>query len=93
MRTEAINDPYRDPRFNREVDVASGFKTRNMICMPVLGSDMELLGVIQVLNKKRGDFDYYDESVLSSLAVHVGLTLERNRYYCPLRPTCNKVCE
>lgn len=90
LRTEVINEPYGDPRFNREVDAKTGFRTRNMICMPILGSNVELLGVIQVLNKKTGDFNYYDESILSALAVHVGLTLERNRYFCPLRPTCEK---
>ena len=90
LRTEVINDPYRDPRFNKEVDKKSGFSTRNMICMPVLGSDVELLGVIQVLNKRTGDFDNYDESMLSALAVHVGLTLEKSRYFCALRPKCKK---
>ncbi|MBN2123925.1 MAG: protein kinase [Deltaproteobacteria bacterium] len=91
LRTEVINDPYSDPRFNREVDAKTGFRTRNMICMPVLGSEVELLGVIQVLNKKSGGFDYNDESILSTLAVHVGLALERNLYFCPARPTCKEV--
>lgn len=88
LRTELINDIYQDPRFNKEVDAKTGFRTRNMICMPVLGSNLGLLGVIQVLNKKSGNFDNYDESILSQLAVHVGLALERNRYFCPLRPKC-----
>jgi len=92
LRTEVINDPYNDPRFNKEVDRKTGFRTRNMICMPILGSQVELLGVIQILNKKTGDFNYYDESILSSLAVHIGLTLEKNRYFCPLRPTCQEAC-
>jgi serine/threonine protein kinase/putative methionine-R-sulfoxide reductase with GAF domain len=92
LRTQVINDPYDDPRFNKEVDAKTGFRTRNMICMPILGSDVELLGVIQVLNKRTGQFDYYDESILSALAVHVGLTLEKNRYFCPQRPTCDRAC-
>jgi serine/threonine protein kinase len=89
LRTELINDIYQDPRFNKEVDAKTGFRTRNMICMPVLGSNLGLLGVIQVLNKKSGNFNNYDESILSQLAVHVGLALERSRYYCPLRPKCD----
>lgn len=93
LRTELINDIYQDPRFNKEVDAKTGFRTRNMICMPVLGSNLGLLGVIQVLNKKSGNFATYDESLLSQLAVHVGLALERNRYYCPLRPKCETVEE
>jgi serine/threonine protein kinase len=89
LRTELINDTYTDPRFNRETDAKTGFRTRNMICMPILGSSVELLGVIQVLNKKSGSFDYYDESILSQLAVHVGLALERSKYFCARRPKCD----
>ena len=92
LRTEVINDPYNDPRFNREVDAKSGFKTHNMLCMPILGREVDLLGVIQVLNKKTGDFDYYDESILSAMAVHVGLTLENSMYFCPLKPGCKETC-
>ncbi|MBN1103879.1 MAG: protein kinase [Deltaproteobacteria bacterium] len=91
LRTEIINDLYEDPRFNKEVDASTGFRTRNMICMPVLGSNVELLGVLQVLNKKTGDFDLYDQSLLSQLAIHVGLALERSSYYCALRPKCPTV--
>ena len=89
LRTEVINNIYLDPRFNKDVDASTGFRTRNMICMPVLGSTLDLLGVIQVLNKKSGNFDSYDESILSQLAVHVGLALERSRYFCRLRPRCD----
>lgn len=90
LRAEVVNDIYADPRFNREWDEKTGFKTSKMICMPVLGSDVELLGVIQVLNKKAGDFDHHDESILSALATHVGIALEKSRYFCSLRPICEK---
>jgi serine/threonine protein kinase len=93
LRTEVINNAYDDPRFNREVDDTSGFKTRNMVCMPILGREAELLGVIQVLNKKEGDFTSYDESILSALAAHVGLALENNLYFCLEKPHCKEVCE
>ena len=88
LRTKVINNAYGDPRFNREVDDMSGFRTRNMICMPVLGREAELLGIIQVLNKKEGDFTSYDESILSALAAHVGLALENNMYFCLEKPHC-----
>jgi transcriptional regulator with GAF, ATPase, and Fis domain len=88
LKTEVINeDVYGDPRFNREVDGWSGFRTRNMICMPILGSQLELLGVIQVLNKN-GLFTHADESLLSALAANVGLAVENSRYLCFKRPEC-----
>jgi adenylate cyclase len=94
LKTEVINDDvYGDPRFNREVDEWSGFRTSNMICMPILGSQLELLGVIQVLNKKKGDFNHKDESLLSALAVNVGLALEKSRYFCARKPECKEISD
>jgi serine/threonine protein kinase len=91
LKTEVINDDvYGDPRFNREVDEWSGFRTRNMICMPILGTQLELLGVIQVLNKEDGPFSHRDESLLSALAANVGLALENSRYFCGRRPECEE---
>ena len=89
IRTVTINDPYHHPLFNRAVDQRTGYTTRNMICMPILGANVELLGVIQVLNKRAGSFDHGDESLLSVLAVHIGLTLENTLYYCPRRRECD----
>lgn len=91
LKTEVINDVYGDPRFNREVDGWSGFRTRNMICMPILGTQLELLGVIQVLNKENGPFSHRDESLLSALAANVGLALENSRYFCVRRPECEEI--
>ena len=45
-----IDDCYADERFNREYDKVSGFKTKNMICVPMLRKE-GLIGVIQVMNK------------------------------------------
>jgi serine/threonine protein kinase len=92
LKTEVINhDVYNDSRFNREVDGWSGFRTRNMICMPILGSQLELLGVIQVLNKLNGAFSRADESLLSALSASAGLALENSRYYCGKRPECEEM--
>jgi len=91
LKTEVINDDvYADPRFHREVDKWSGFRSRNMICMPILGTQLELLGVIQVLNKESGQFSHRDESLLSALAANVGLALENSRYFCGRRPECEE---
>ena len=50
---EIIHDVYSDKRFNKEVDQETGYKTKNMICSPVKTVDGRIIGVIQVLNKKR----------------------------------------
>ena len=45
--------------------------------MPVFGSRDEVVGVIQLVNKKGGnDFTTSDESVLSSMAAHISVALK-----------------
>src|SRR5208282_3722762 len=47
-----ISDAYTDPRFNQEIDRGSGFRTRNLLNVPVIDRTGERLGVVQVLNKR-----------------------------------------
>ena len=42
-----IADPYTDERFNPEVDRKSGYRTRNILCAPVVHRS-QVIGVIQV---------------------------------------------
>ncbi|MBE9093524.1 adenylate/guanylate cyclase domain-containing protein [Tychonema sp. LEGE 07203] len=56
-------DVYDDPRAAtaREVDQKSGYRTCSMLCMPVFNSDHKLIGVTQLVNKKRqGEFPAYN---------------------------------
>ncbi len=47
-----INDAYSDPRFFPEVDKKTGFRTRNILCIPLINRKKECIGVLQTLNKK-----------------------------------------
>eukprot|EP00854_Cymbomonas_tetramitiformis_P031270 gene31270-39293_t len=42
-----IYDAYSDERFNRAVDIATGFKTKNILCVPVHNQKHEVVAVIQ----------------------------------------------
>jgi signal transduction histidine kinase len=73
-----IVDAYADARFNPDFDKQTGYRTRSVLCMPLYGSHNELIGVIQVLNKKnQGGFDQEDESLLGGLNAHISVALER----------------
>lgn len=50
-----IRDAYHDPRFNSEIDKQTNFRTRSILCAPVISSTGQLFGVIQMVNKKKGD--------------------------------------
>jgi len=63
-----IPDAYADPRFNQEVDASTGYRTRNILCVPMLNTQGEPVGVIQALNRRDGDFGDEDEELLQALA-------------------------
>ncbi|MCA0388737.1 MAG: GAF domain-containing protein [Bacteroidetes bacterium] len=71
-----IPDPYSHPAFNKEFDLKSGFRTKNILGYPLKNINGEVIGVIQLLNKKSGEFDHDDESYLGALASGVGIVLE-----------------
>ncbi|XP_031554840.1 cAMP and cAMP-inhibited cGMP 3',5'-cyclic phosphodiesterase 10A-like [Actinia tenebrosa] len=50
-----IRDAYRDHRFNREVDMKTGYTTRNILCVPVRCKG-SIIGVVQMVNSYRGFF-------------------------------------
>ncbi len=58
-----IDDCYKDSRFNSAFDKKSDFRTRSMICVPLLRQDT-LLGVMQVINKKEGGVFSKEDLVL-----------------------------
>jgi sigma-B regulation protein RsbU (phosphoserine phosphatase) len=75
-----IADAYADPRFDPTFDKQTGYRTRSILCLPLIGSGDSLVGVIQVLNKKnRQTFDEIDESLLAGLSDHITVALERGR--------------
>lgn len=43
-----IKDAYNDPRFNKEVDFKTGFITRSILCVPIMGVDGVLGNCIRI---------------------------------------------
>jgi len=77
-----IEDAYLDDRFNPEVDRETGFRTRSILCVPMLNQKNDCIGVIEVLNKKDGhSFNAYDEELLGALALHAALAIENAQLY------------
>lgn len=72
-----IDNAYADARFNPEIDRRSGYRTRCMLVWPVRHpQSAEILGVVQVLNKKVGPFNPTDERLLEAIASEIGVALE-----------------
>ncbi|MEN2985167.1 MAG: HD-GYP domain-containing protein, partial [Thermodesulfovibrionaceae bacterium] len=81
-----INDVQRDPRFFRQADQKSGFKTKTMVCVPVLMKE-RLIGVLQAINKKDSIFNDYDLELLRALASQVAVAVENAKLYNELKET------
>jgi diguanylate cyclase (GGDEF)-like protein len=76
-----IPDAYEDPRFNPEFDRKTGFRTKSILCVPMKNMRGDLIGAIQVLNKKSGDFRTDDETLLSALASQAAVAIENADLY------------
>ena len=44
-----------DSRFNKDVDRQTGYKTKNILSMPILDFEGEVIGVAQIVNKLSDD--------------------------------------
>ncbi|XP_068580913.1 cAMP and cAMP-inhibited cGMP 3',5'-cyclic phosphodiesterase 10A isoform X5 [Cebidichthys violaceus] len=80
-----IPDAYADPRFNREVDLKTGYTTRNILCMPIV-SRGTVIGVVQMVNKLSGSaFTKTDENNFKMFAVFCALALHCANMYHRIR--------
>jgi signal transduction histidine kinase/putative methionine-R-sulfoxide reductase with GAF domain len=76
-----LPDAYQDERFNSAVDLKSGYRTRSILCVPMLSGGGGLFGVLQVLNKTGGPFTAADEDLLSALASQAAIAIENAELY------------
>ncbi|MEW6664466.1 MAG: GAF domain-containing protein [Thermodesulfobacteriota bacterium] len=75
-----VNDVSRDPRWCPSYDLKTGFKTRSLICVPIK-FHAKILGVIEIINKKDGEFKSRDLSVLQALGIQAGGAIENAIIY------------
>lgn len=80
-----LNDPYNDPRFFRGVDVRTGFRTRNILCIPLINSKQASIGTLQALNKIEGGFTGQDLELLTAASYYMTIALENARLYEELK--------
>jgi sigma-B regulation protein RsbU (phosphoserine phosphatase) len=71
-----LENAYEDPRFEPDIDRKLGFKTKELLCLPIRNEAGDIIGVLQLLNKQEG-FSAEDEAFLDALSVHVALALEK----------------
>jgi len=72
-----IPDAYADERFSDTTDKQTGYRTRNILCMPVVSGDRKVVAVAQLLNKVGTEpFSVEDEARFARFAPSIGILLE-----------------
>ncbi len=71
-----VHDAYSDPRFNRSVDERTGFVTRDILCVPIRTAKGLVIGVAQLLNKRKGKFSAADLALLEQMAAQGAVALQ-----------------
>lgn len=69
---ELVADVDRDERFRRDFDERTGYQTDSTIAAPLLNDRGQVLGVVQLLNRRDGRFTRTDLARLVAIADHAG---------------------
>jgi phosphoserine phosphatase RsbU/P len=74
-----VNDVSKDDRFLG--DITDGdFKTRNVLCVPLVNSGGEVIGILEAINKKRsGNFEDVEITLFQMLANQAAISIEKER--------------
>ena len=73
---EIIHDAYADERFNSQIDEQTGFVTKNIVCAPVQTVRNDVIGVVQILNKKKGRFTKEDLEIVEAITLQAAVSLQ-----------------
>jgi signal transduction histidine kinase len=84
-RALRVRDAYSDPRFERDWDVLTGYRTSSILAAPLKNHVGRTIGVIQILNKRGADeFTTEDEAILSALSTQAAVAIDNSRLFLSL---------
>lgn len=75
-----VRDASENPHFYHGVDERTGFKTRNLLCIPMIVGG-RTIGTIELINKVKGTFSDEDLRVLKSVATSAAIAIENSQLY------------
>jgi GAF domain-containing protein len=92
-------DAYRHERFNPTVDLKTGYRTKTLLCVPLIDLENKTIGVIQVINKltkKKGNssrdlldqFDLFtmeDQKILDIFSSQIAICLTNSKLFQKVR--------
>jgi len=75
-----IDEAHKDVRFFSEVEQTVGFSTHSLLGIPLITKN-KVVGVLEVINKKKGRFTDPDESMLTVLGAQAAVAIENARLF------------
>jgi adenylate cyclase len=84
-----IPDAYNDKRFNKEIDLKTGYRTRTILCMPLRNNQAQIIGVTQMINRRAGEFDKEDEELLNAFSAQAGVAIENSMLFTNTKAISN----
>ena len=79
-RSLIVGNAQHDDRLYRRVDGITGLTTQNLLATPLQVRD-RIIGVLEVINKRAGQFTLTDLALLEALAVPAATAIENARLY------------
>jgi HD-GYP domain-containing protein (c-di-GMP phosphodiesterase class II) len=89
-KTYVTEDAYKSKFFNPEIDKLSGYKTKNILAVPVFSSKGEVIGVYQVMNKS-SKFNNADIRLMKLISELAGAAIEATMLYEKIKEVQKKV--
>ncbi len=80
-KTLRVRDAYKHTRNNAEWDMLSGYRTASILAAPMKNHLGKTMGVVQVLNKKVGDFTEDDADILAALSTQAAVSIDNSRLF------------
>ncbi|MFH1453526.1 MAG: GAF domain-containing sensor histidine kinase [Armatimonadota bacterium] len=87
-----ISDVQHDPRFSVKGDKSTGKITQNMLCVPIK-YNKNIIGVLELINKKDGNFTETDVSDSQALANIAGVAIQNANLHEKTLKSLNRITE
>ncbi len=73
-----VDDAYQDERFNKQIDIDTGYRTKSVLCIPFRNTEGIVIGAFQAINhiSSETNFNEADVEILTLAATYAGKSLE-----------------
>lgn len=87
-----INDVHQDGRWYAGLDQTTGFITQSLVGTPLLYHE-ELIGVLEIVNRRRGEFTADDLKMLEAVATVAAVAIENARLFTATQERVDELAE